>query len=45
MFEYEVILYSGETTFLFGYCRKDALKRANLKMEDVKYWLSCEYID
>ena len=45
MFEYEVILSNGETTFLFGYSRKDALQRAKLEMEDIKYWLSCEYID
>ena len=45
MFEYEVILTNGEQTFLFGYSRDDALSRASLKMEDVKYWLTCEYID
>ena len=45
MFEYEVILSNGETTFLYGYSRKDALKRASLEMEDIKCWLSCEYID
>lgn len=45
MFEYEVILHDGEDTFLFGYSRQDALDRCNLKWEDVKCWLSCDYID
>ena len=45
MFEYEVILTSGEQTFLFGYSRADALKRSSLDWGEVKFWLSCEYID
>ena len=43
MFEYEVIVKGEDKTrFLFGYGREDAVRREDLKMDDIEYWFSTD---
>lgn len=45
MWEFEVLFTNGERDILFGYSFNDALRRANIKSEDIQAILIQEYVD
>ena len=45
MYEFEVVLQTGEKRFIFGYNQTDALRRYKLEENQVKRWLTMEYVD
>jgi hypothetical protein len=45
MFEFEVRLRDGNTTFLYGYNYDDAIRRAKLDGDEIEQLVYQEYID
>lgn len=45
MYEFEVVLYSGEHVIIFGYSYKDALNRSHVPASTIDFIKHQEYVD